>query len=146
MDFIRLWLHNWIKNWTPVGLNWTILLKCLEMIFVVIWCHTNKTVLINSVIQFFFFNENLLFFSRGTDILAKCVGFISSPNKYIRLFYTSLRVEISNKIQKTTYCVVSLSIRLVLLSQSNSHNDGYATVIYPNSWITVKVFIIKAFA
>jgi len=30
-------------NWTPVGLNWTVLLKCLEITFVVIWCYINKT-------------------------------------------------------------------------------------------------------
>ena len=29
-------------NWTPIGLNWTILFKCFEMIFVVIWCYINK--------------------------------------------------------------------------------------------------------
>ena len=30
-------------NWTPIGLNWTILFKCLEMTFVVIWRYINKT-------------------------------------------------------------------------------------------------------
>ena len=29
-------------NWTPVGLNLTVLLKCLEMTFVVIWRNINK--------------------------------------------------------------------------------------------------------
>ena len=30
-------------NWIPVGLNWTILFKFLEMTFVVIWGYINKT-------------------------------------------------------------------------------------------------------
>ena len=30
-------------NWTPIGLNWTVLSKCLEMKFVVIWRYINKT-------------------------------------------------------------------------------------------------------
>ena len=29
-------------NWTLTGLNWTILLKCLEITFVVLWCILNK--------------------------------------------------------------------------------------------------------
>jgi len=30
-------------NLTPIGLNWTILFRCLEMTFVVIWRYINKT-------------------------------------------------------------------------------------------------------
>jgi len=30
-------------NWIPIGLNWTILFKCLEMTIVVIWHYINKT-------------------------------------------------------------------------------------------------------
>ena len=30
-------------NWIPIGLNWTILFKCLEMTIVVIWRYINKT-------------------------------------------------------------------------------------------------------
>jgi len=30
-------------NWTVIALNWTVLLKCLEMTFVVIWRYINKT-------------------------------------------------------------------------------------------------------
>ena len=30
-------------NWIPIGLNWTILFKCLEMTIVVIWRSINKT-------------------------------------------------------------------------------------------------------
>jgi len=30
-------------NWLPIGLNWTISFKCLEMIIVVIWSYINKT-------------------------------------------------------------------------------------------------------
>jgi len=30
-------------NWTLIGLNWTVSLKCFETIFVVIWRYTNKT-------------------------------------------------------------------------------------------------------
>ena len=29
-------------NWIPIGLNWTILFKCLEMTIVVIWRYVNK--------------------------------------------------------------------------------------------------------
>ena len=29
-------------NWIPIGLNWTILFKCLEMTIVVIWRYINK--------------------------------------------------------------------------------------------------------
>ena len=32
-----------IMNWIPIGLNWTILFKCLEMTIVVIWRYINKT-------------------------------------------------------------------------------------------------------
>ena len=34
-------------NWIPIGLNWTILFKCLEMTIVVIWRYINKTELKN---------------------------------------------------------------------------------------------------
>ena len=40
-------------NWIPIGSNWTILFKCLEMTFVVIWRYINKTELnwIESIYQ-----------------------------------------------------------------------------------------------
>ena len=36
-------------NWTLIGLNWTVLLKCFEMTFVVIWCYINKLIELNLV-------------------------------------------------------------------------------------------------
>ena len=39
-------------NWTLVGLNWTVLLKSLEMTIAVIWHYINKTEL-NAVIRLF---------------------------------------------------------------------------------------------
>ena len=42
-------------NWIPIGLNWTILFKCLEMTFVVIWRYINKTEL--NWIEYWSFRE-----------------------------------------------------------------------------------------
>ena len=42
LEFIEL-DYNWITmNWTVIGLNWIVSLKCLEMIFVVIGHYINK--------------------------------------------------------------------------------------------------------
>jgi len=44
-------------NWTLIGLNWTISLKCLEMTFAVIWRDINKLNLIeltSMVVQRFY--------------------------------------------------------------------------------------------
>ena len=41
-------------NWTLIGLNWTVLLKCLKITFVVIWPYINKTELNVTFLSLYF--------------------------------------------------------------------------------------------